>query len=191
MYVAGTQADREDVMGRLIVSAQMTMDAVMDQVEGWFDPEGASEAHGVEELRAASALVLGRETYEFLSAYWPGREGTYAELVNPIPKFVASRTLREPLTWNARLLGPDVPEAVTALKAELPGHLLSYGCGALANDLARHGLVDEVRFWLHPVVWGDGVRPFHAGDLPVRLRLIAATTFSAGVVRLAYAPIAG
>jgi pimeloyl-ACP methyl ester carboxylesterase len=69
---------------------------------------------------------------------------------------------------------------VTALKAELPGHLLSYGCGALANDLARHGLVDEVRFWLHPVVWGDGVRPFHAGDLPVRLRLIAATTFSAG-----------
>ena len=178
-------------MGRLIVSTQMTMDSVMDQIEGWFDPEAESEQHGLEELRAASALVLGRETYEFLSAYWPGREGTYAELVNPIPKFVASRTLREPLTWNARLLGPDVPEAVTALKAELPGHLLSYGCGALANDLARHGLVDEVRFWLHPVVWGDGVRPFHAGDLPVRLRLIAATTFSAGVVRLAYAPIAG
>ena len=48
-------------MGRLIVSAQMTMDSVMDQLEGWFDLEGESEQHGVEELRAADALILGRE----------------------------------------------------------------------------------------------------------------------------------
>jgi dihydrofolate reductase len=177
-------------MGKLIVSAQMTMDSVMDQIEGWFDPGQESEQHGVEELRAASALLLGRETYEFLSTYWPGGEGVYADLVNPVPKWVASRTLAEPLSWNARLLGPDVAGEVAALKAELPGPLLSYGCGELAGDLARRGLVDEVRFWLHPVVWGDGVRPFHAGGLPVRLRLIAATTFTSGVVRLSYQPLA-
>jgi hypothetical protein len=51
-------------MGRLIVSAQMTMDCVMDQLEGWFDPEVESEQHGVEELRAADAVILGRATYE-------------------------------------------------------------------------------------------------------------------------------
>lgn len=79
--------------------------------------------------------------------------------MNPIPKFVASRTLEEPLTWNARLLGPDLAGAVAALRSQHPGHLLSYGCVELANYLARRGLVDEVRFWLHPVVWGDGVRP--------------------------------
>lgn len=176
-------------MGRLIVSAQMTIDPVMDQLEGWFDPDLESEQHGVEQLRAADAVVLGRETYEFLSSYWPKQEGMYAALINPIPKFVASRTIQEPLTWNARLLGADPAEAVAALKAEHPGQLLSYGCGELANYLARRGLVDEVRFWLHPVVWGDGVRPFHAGQLPIRLRLIGATTFSAGVVRLSYQPL--
>src|SRR4051794_31776041 len=178
-------------MGRLIVSAQMTMDSVMDQNEGWFDPDGESEQQGVEELRAAEALILGRETYEFFSSFWPKQDGIYAHLVNPMPKFVASRTLDGPLSWNARLLGPDVAEEVAALKAEHPGNLLSYGCGALANVLARHGLVDEVRFWLHPVVWGDGARPFHAGALPLKLRLIAATTFTSGVVRLAYQPVAG
>jgi dihydrofolate reductase len=176
-------------MGRLIVSAQMTMDSVMDQLDGWFDPDTESEEHGVEELRAAQAVILGRETYEALSAYWPARDGAYAELINPIPKFVASRTLEEPLTWNARLLGADPAEAVAALKEQHRGHLLSYGCGELANHLARRGLVDEVRFWLHPVVWGDGVRPFHAGELPMRMRLIAATTFTAGVVRLSYQPL--
>jgi dihydrofolate reductase len=176
-------------MGRLIVSAQMTLDSVMDQNENWFDPELESELHGVEELRAADAVVLGRETYEFLSSYWPKQEGMYAELVNPIQKFVASRTIEEPLTWNARLLGAEPAEDLAALKEEYPGTLLSYGCGELANYLARRGLVDEVRFWLHPVVWGDGVRPFHAGKLPMRLRLIGAMTFSSGVVRLSYQPL--
>jgi len=175
-------------MGRLIVSAQMTMDCVMDQLEGWFDPEGEAGVHGLEQLRAADAVILGRETYEQLAKYWPAADGPYADLINPIPKFVASRTLEEPLTWNARLLSPDPAEAVAALKAEHPRDLISYGCGELANHLARRGLVDEVRFWLHPVVWGDGVRPFHAGELPIRMRLIAATTFTEGVVRLSYEP---
>ena len=176
-------------MGRLIVSAQVTVDGVMDQLEGWFDPEDESAQHGLEQLRAADAVVLGRETYEFLSEFWPPEEGPYAELINPIPKYVASRTLREPLTWNARLLGADAAEAVAALKAEVPGQLISYGCGELANDLARRGLVDEVRFWLHPVVWGDGARAFHAGELPVRMRLIGARTFPSDVVQLSYQPL--
>jgi dihydrofolate reductase len=176
-------------MGRLIVSAQVTVDGVMDQLDGWFDAEDESARHGLEQLLAADAVVLGRETYEFLSEFWPSATGPYAELINPMPKHVASRTLREPLTWNARLLGPDAAEAVAALKAEVPGQLLLYGCGELAGDLARHGLVDEVRLWLHPVVWGDGVRAFHAGTLPVRMRLIGVRTFPSGVVQLAYEPL--
>jgi dihydrofolate reductase len=176
-------------MGRLIVSAQTTVDGVMDQLEGWFDPDDASAAFGLEQLQAADALVLGRETYEFLSGFWPTAEGTYAELINPIPKHVASRTLEGPLTWNAQLLDGDAADAVAALKAQVPGQLLSYGCGRLANDLARRGLVDEVRLWLHPVVWGDGVRAFHAGELPVRMRLIGARTFPSGVVQLSYQPL--
>jgi dihydrofolate reductase len=178
-------------MGRLIVSAQMTTDGVMDQLEGWFDEQGDVEHHGVEELRAADVVLLGRKTYEQLSTLWPSGAGPYAELINPIPKYVASRTLTGPLTWNAQLLGPDTAHAVATLKSEHAGSLISYGCGALANVLARHGLVDEVRFWLHPVVWGDGVRPFHAGELPIRLRLITATPYSTGVVKLSYQPLAG
>ena len=176
-------------MGRLIVSAQVTVDGVMDQLEGWFDAEDESAQYGLEQLEAADAVILGRETYEFLSDFWPPTEGAYAELINPIQKYVASRTLVEPLTCNARLLGGDAADAGAALKEELPGQLLVYGCGELASDLARRGLIDEVRLWLHPVVWGDGVRAFHAGELPVRMRLIGARTFPSGVVQLSYQPL--
>jgi len=176
-------------MGQLIVSAQMTADSVMDHMEDWLDPELESEQDGVEQLRAADALILGRKTYEGLAAYWPNQEGTHAELVNPIPKYVASHTIKEPLTWNSQLLGTDPADEVAALKEQHVGDLVSYGCGELANYLARRGLVDKVTFWLHAVVWGDGVRAFHAGPLPVRLRLISATTYTSGVVKLSYQPL--
>ncbi|WP_329254410.1 dihydrofolate reductase family protein [Actinoallomurus sp. NBC_01490] len=181
-------------MGRLIVSAQMTADAVMDQNDQWFDAERESEQHGADQLRAADALLLGRETYEFFSSVWPtmtGDPGGFADQINGLPKYVASRTLQGPLTWNARLLEGDVPERVAELKRELPGNLLSYGFGELAHSLACHGLVDEVRFWLHPVVWGEGLRPIENGRSPVRMRLIGATTFSSGVVLVSYQPLGG
>jgi dihydrofolate reductase len=179
-------------MGRLIVSAQMTADAVMDQNDGWFDPTLEPEQYGMDQLRAADALLLGRETYEFFSSVWPqmtGDPGGFAEQMNSIPKFVVSRTLQGPLTWNASLLQGDTAERVAELKRQHPGNLLSYGCGQLAHHLASHGLVDEIRFWLHPVVWGDGLRPLHAGEPPIRMRLIGATTFSSGVVLLSYQPL--
>ncbi|SBT65850.1 Dihydrofolate reductase [Micromonospora sediminicola] len=176
-------------MGALIVSVQTTMDGVMDQLEGWFEEQGDVEHHGIEELRAADAVLLGRKTYQELAELWPKGSGPYADLINPMPKYVASRTLNEPLAWNAKLLGRDTVEEVAAVKAQHPGSLISYGCGELASVLARHGLVDEVRFWLHPVVWGDGERPFRPGRLPIRLRLVTAAPYPTGVVRLSYQPL--
>jgi dihydrofolate reductase len=190
-------------MGRLIVSAQMTADAVMDHIEGWFNPRLEAEAYGLggqdgpapapyslDQINTADALVLGRLTYEGLSTVWPGMSDPYglADRINSMPKYVASRTLDPPLRWNASLIEGDPAGRVAELKQELSGNLLIYGCGELAYHLARHGLVDEIRFWLHPVVWGDGVRPFQAGRPPVRLRLISAVTLTSGLVLLSYRP---
>jgi dihydrofolate reductase len=175
-------------VGRLIVIGQTTVDGIMDQKEGWFDERLDGEAHGVEELRAADALLLGRATYELLSTFWPEAPGPYAELMNTLPKYVASRTLTGPLTWNAQLLGPDTAEVVAALKAK-HAEVILYGCGELGSFLARHGLVDEVRLWLYPAIWGDGLRAFQAGELPMRLRLVTARPYSTGVVQLVYQPL--
>jgi dihydrofolate reductase len=178
-------------MGRLIVSTQMTADAVMDQIQGWFDPALESELWGLDQLRAADALLLGRETYEFFSSVWPKQaddDHGYAERINCLPKYVASRTLSGPLDWNARLIEGDLANTVAELKRSSVGNLVSYGCGELAHSLAQAGLIDEIRFWLHPVLWGEGLRPLVGGRLALRLRLMGATTFSSGVVLLSYQP---
>jgi dihydrofolate reductase len=174
-------------MGRLIVTTQMTLDGVIDVGE-WFVAEGEHDRRGKDQLRQASAVLLGRKTYEGLAAYWLPLEDEWASLINPKPKYVASRTLRGPLEWNATLLEGDTSDAVSRLKGELPSHLLIYGCGELARSLLATKLVDELRFWVHPAVWGSGDRPLQ-GEAQSRLRLLGSEAFDSGVTLLRYAPI--
>ena len=174
-------------MGRLIVSTQMTLDGVIDVGE-WYVAEGEHDRAGKAQLRDASAVLLGRKTYEGLAAYWSPLESDWANLINPIPKYVASRTLDGPLEWNATLLEGDATDAVARVKAELPAYLLMFGCGELARSLLAASLVDELRFWVHPAVWGAGVRPFQS-EAQDRLKLVGSEAFDSGVTVLRYAPV--
>jgi len=174
-------------MGRLIVSTQTTVDGVIDVGE-WYVADGEHDRAGKDQLGHASAVLLGRKTYEGLAAYWSPLEDDWANLINPMPKYVASRTLRGPLEWNSTLLEGDATDAVSRLKAELPSDLLLYGCGELARSLLAATLVDELRFWVHPAVWGSGERPLQ-GQAQNRLRLLGSEPFDSGVTLLRYAPI--
>jgi dihydrofolate reductase len=174
-------------MGKLIVSTQMTVDGVIDVGE-WYVAEGKHDRAGKDQLVHASAVLLGRKTYEGLAAYWSPLKDDWANLINPKPKYVASRTLHGPLEWNATLLEGEATEAVSKLKAELPSDLLIYGCGELARSLLATRLVDELRFWVHPAVWGSGERPLQS-EAQDRLQLLGSEAFDSGVTLLRYAPI--
>ena len=174
-------------MSRLIISTATTVDAVMT-VEDWYVSEGEHDRAGLELFDRAEALVLGRKNYEGLAAFWAPLTGPWADRVNPLSKFVASRTLQEPLTWNATLIEGDLVAAVSRLKEELDGDLLTFGCGELARGLLAHDLVDELRFWVHPSIWGSGERPFGGSDR-MRLQLLGSESFDSGVMLLRYRPI--
>jgi dihydrofolate reductase len=182
-------------MGRLVVNNAMTVngafEAPVPEPGGWLVLDADSNQVSLEQLLVADAMVLGRKTYEGLAAVWPTlvddpTMGVVADRINSMPKYVASRSLHEPLDWNATLLEGDLAESVTALK-ERHGLLVVSGAGALAHALTTQGLVDEFWFWVSPSLWPAGPRIFD-GVGPVRLELIGATTFGSGVVRLAYRP---
>ena len=73
-----------------------------------------------------------------------------------MPKFVASRSLAGALEWNATLIEGDALNGVEKLKPEHDGDLVLIGCGDLARQLLERGLIDELRFWVHPAMWGSG-----------------------------------
>src|SRR6266496_1618371 len=112
-----------------------------------------------------------------------------AEMINSMPKYVASRTLREPLEWEtAHLLKGDVAEAVTELKGENGKDLQVIGSGELVQTLMQHDLDDEYRFMIHPVVIGSGKRLFRDGNPRRPLRLVDDKASSTRVLILTYEP---
>ena len=176
-------------MKRLKVAIYVSLDGVVED-PAWTGPFWSDELSDLQAdyLYSSDALVLGRVTYEGFAAAWPGMEeatGDFGRKMNSMPKHVASRTLRE-TAWNATLLEGDAAEAVSALKDGDRGDLLIYGSGTLVDELTRHGLIDEYRLMVHPVLVGSGKKLFESLGETVNLRLEDVRTTDAGVAVLTY-----
>jgi dihydrofolate reductase len=132
-------------------------------------------------------LLLGRRSYEDMLGYWNTQDSPFKDGLNNAPKYVASRTLREPLPWpNSTLLHGDLADAVTELKHELTADLTVMGSGEVIHTLMRQALIDEYLLFIHPLVLGIGRRLFRDGSPPASLRLIESTTTTTGVLIARY-----
>jgi dihydrofolate reductase len=174
-------------MSKLMISTAMTIDGVIE-VSDWYIADGEHTRAAFDMLGSVDALLMGRKTYEGLAAYWAPLDDEWANLLNPLPKHVASRTLQGPLEWNATVIEGDVAESVSKLKDDLQGDLFLTGCGELAHYLLDQGVIDELVFWIHPSTAGQGARPFEAAT-SVKLELLESKTFDAGVTLLRYKPV--
>ena len=157
---------------------------------GYFDD--LAQRWVVESVVKAGGFLLGRRTYEILAAHWPNasdEEQVLAEPLNTKPKYVASRTLAEPLAWqNSTVLQDDVGEAVAALKQEDGQDLHVIGSSELVQTLVAHNLVDEFRVMIDPVVVGGGKRLFRDDGALRPLRLLDSQVTTTGVIIATYAP---
>jgi len=189
---------------RVIVSEFVSLDGVIE------DPGGAEESdrggwsfqanrgaegdkYKDEELAAADALLLGRKTYEGFAAAWPQMEeqtGDYGARMNGYPKYVASRTLQEPLEWNnSTLIEGDIAEGVERLKRQDGKDILIFGSGELVRTLMEHDLIDEYRLMVFPIVVGQGKRLFGDTQETKTMKLVNTKQVGPdGVLILTYRP---
>jgi dihydrofolate reductase len=175
-------------MGRLIATTQATVDGVIDPVGQWVEPGGDHAEYSFERQARSAGLVLGRKTYEGLAGYWPKETGKWADMINPMAKYVGSRTLSGDLEWNATLLDGDLEDSIPRLKAEAEGDLFLHGSGEFAYTLAEKGLIDLFEVYLNPLVWGEGNVHVLGDRGTVRLELDDVKRFGSGVVLISYRP---
>jgi len=188
-------------MGQLIVTEFVTLDGVAQAPGGPDeDPEGGfafggwqaplideeSGAAMFENAQGMDALLLGRKTYEIFAGYWPhaSEEIPFTNLLNGVPKYVASRSLTEPLSWSgSTVLDGDLVDAVTEVKAR---HREVHVIGSLdlVQSLLGAELVDQLSLWVYPVLLGSGKRVFEPGIVPTALALTRSVTYPAGTVNL-------
>ena len=189
-------------MSKVIVFTNLTLDGVMQaparpdedrrggfEHGGWAAPYAAMAQAG-ESMATINALLLGRRTYEDFFSFWPTQtDNPYTDVLDNTLKYVASRTLKEPLPWrNSTLLHGDAAEAVAKLKEG--DDLGVLGSGQLVRSLMQRGLVDEFVLMTHPLVLGTGRRLFADGGAFAELRLTDTTTTTTGVVIAKYQPSA-
>jgi dihydrofolate reductase len=200
-------------MAHVMVINHMTLDGVMqgpagpdEDTRGGFAHGGWAAANGDEVMAARMAagmaqgaaqreagapggLLLGRRTYEQFYGVWPSRtDNPISDVLNATTKYVASRTLEEPLPWaNSVLIDGDAAEAVTRLKDDLAGDLTILGSGELIGSLMAADLIDEYLLMIHPLVLGTGRRLFPGGGVSASLRLTDSVATTAGVVIATYA----
>jgi dihydrofolate reductase len=175
-------------MRKVIVQTQVSLDGVQENPHLFvFDYSNEETLNHVKaNLFQSDALLMGRVTYQGFAAVWPTRTGDeFSDRINSLPKYVASRTLKEPLTWNTSLMGGDVAKEVAKLKEQPGQDILQYGIGELTHTLIKQGLVDELRFMVCPVAVGSGKRIFETFD-KTPLKLLETKTFKTGVVALHY-----
>jgi dihydrofolate reductase len=195
---------------RIVISDFMSLDGVVQAPGGreedtdggfvhggwsmpFFDPEAMGRAVG-EVMETTEALLFGRRTWETMAAAWPSRAGDpFADRMNEIRKYVASRTLtQDDLGWaNSTLLpADDVIGAVRELRGQEGGDIQVMGSPSLARTLITNELVDEYRLMIEPIVLGGGKRLFPDDGESRTLELIATSTSSTGVLICTYRPVA-
>jgi dihydrofolate reductase len=187
----------------LIVSASLSLDGVIqspfrpdEDTAGGFDRGGwmlpyadaALDTAMAESFAGAGSMLLGRRSYDILSAFWPENpDEDGAEQLNAMRKYVATRTAFEAAWQNTEVLAGDAATTVAALKDRERQPVLVQGSSDLLRTLEAAGLVDEYHLFVVPVVLGGGKPLFHDGAKPGGLRLLRSTTTGSGVICAAYA----
>jgi dihydrofolate reductase len=186
-------------MGKIVITTNVSLDGVVEDPDGadgfsrggWFVQAGGKDLEEWSKIEYAealdtTALLLGRRSDEWFGTRWATRPGEFADRLNSLPKYVVSATLQNPKWTNVTVLKGDVADEVTRLKRELDGDIVVYASYQLERALIEHGLVDELRLFVFPVVVGAGERLFGQTTGMKPFRLASSRTVGDGLVLLTY-----
>ncbi len=159
----------------------------------WHNVDEEFNEFAINQLNEMDTLLFGRVTYQLMASYWPTEaairdDPVVADKMNNLPKIVFSRTLSSVEWQNTRLVKENVAEEILKLKQQPGKDMAIFGSSDLAVTLMKHGLIDEYRIMVNPVVLGSGKPLFKGLNDRLQLNLVKTRTFRSGNVLLYYKP---
>lgn len=145
--------------------------------------ETLDPAFVAEFLASIDCYVMGSRTYETALAFEAGGAGwAYGDT----PTFVLTSRELPRTRESVELHGGDLSRLVDERLRPRFRNIWLVGGGALAGECLRHGLADELRYSIVPVLIGSGIPFFQGLDADVRLHLLEAKAYTSGMVALRY-----
>src|SRR4029079_12802204 len=156
---ARTDSWQARAMRKIINSTYITLDGVIGDPQDW--PDNGIEGDGTglkvqtDLLCGCDALLMGGRTYPGFAPAWMDRSGDpFSDRMNSMAKYVVSSTLTDPEWNNTTVISADPIAAIRRLKQQPGQDIVQYGFGQLSYALLEHGLLDELRLWVHPLFVG-------------------------------------
>jgi len=164
-----------------------------DRDINWHNVDDEFNEFAIQQTGEFGAFLFGRVTYELMTGYWPTEDAKrddpiIAGLMNSLPKIVFSKTLKKVEWENTRLVNDKFVEVVTKLKHDSGKDIAVFGSSDLAVTLIEHGLIDELRIMVNPIVLGEGKPILQGIKTKLSLKLLKTRTFKSGNILLYYEP---
>jgi dihydrofolate reductase len=187
-------------MRKVILSNEVTLDGFFAGPNGeldWQIVDEESHQYAIDLLSHVDALLFGRVTYQLMADYWPAAATNpstsksdleIADKMNNLPKIVFSKTLQQVEWNNSRLVKDNIAQEISKMKQQSGKDMVIFGSGTIVPTFMQHGLIDEYRIIVNPVVLGNGKPLFKGINDKQNLKLLKTRLFDSGIVILFYEP---
>jgi len=188
-------------MRKVLLSNLVTLDGFFAGPKGeldWHIVDEEFNQYAIDLLSKVDALLFGRVTYQLMADYWPAAATNpstpksdleIADKMNNLPKIVFSKTLQEVKWINSRLVKDNIAEEISKMKQQPGKDMVIFGSGSIVSTLMQHGLIDEYRIIVNPIVLGNGNPLFKGINDKHNLKLLKTKVLGSGVVILYYEPV--
>lgn len=194
---------------RIVMFNWMTANGYFAGADGnldWVVPDEEQAKAAVDRIPLCDTVLFGRRTYELFEKFWkhavddsstapdPHHRGertkehrAIAIWLNQITKLVFSRTIKNAMWKNSRVLHEFDPREIETMKSQRGKDMMIFGSGSIVSQLTQHGLIDEYQFVVCPILLGSG-RPLLSNvSTDSRLDLVEAKQYPSGDILLRYA----
>lgn len=187
-------------MRKVILSNLVTLDGFFEGPNrelDWHIVDEEFNEYAIDLLSKVDALLFGRVTYQLMADYWPSAAKNpstskadleIADKMNNLLKIVFSKTLQQ-IEWNnSRLVKDNIAQEISKMKQQSGKDMVIFGSGSIVSTFMQHGLIDEYRIIVNPVVLGNGKPLFKGINDKQNLKLLKTRLFDSGIVILFYEP---
>jgi dihydrofolate reductase len=181
-------------MRKVIMFNLITLDGYFAGLNGdisWHQVDEEFNEYSILQLQSSGGLIFGRITYQLMANYWPTIQAkeddpTVAELMNSLPKYVFSKTMKLVEWNNTQLLQGEAVDEMRGLKQQPGKDLFIFGSANLSQTFIQNRLIDEFRIMINPIILGDGIPLFINSGEYLKMNLINSKTFKNGNILLDY-----
>lgn len=181
-------------MRKLFVFNMMTLDGYFEDPNhelDWHNVDEEFNKFAIKQLNEVDTLLFGRVTYQMMADYWTTQtaitdDPIVAGKMNSLSKVVVSKTMTKADWNNSKVISNNVTEQIAALKNQQGKDIVILGSAELISTLINHGLIDEFRIMINPLILGSGRPLFKDMKERLSLKLLDSKSFRSGNVLLFY-----